>query len=1038
MKDTHWKPATGHLRRCAKRALAAWVLAGVAATALCAPEAKADDRGAGGFDTNDNGLVEIVDIEDLNEIREYITDGTFYGWDGTQLGCPNGACDGFELAADLDFDPNDDGLDPSDPYYNGGEGWFPIASDPLTPFTGTFVGSFNGTVHVISNLSCRNESGGQVALCSLFGHVSGATLSDVHLERVSMSAQQNSGAIASVLTDSILEKSSATGFVGPITGLPSVGGLVGEANGSIIDECYAHVGVVGHHSNGGLVGRAVGTTIQRSFATGRVLSGRQGRYSGGIAGSLEDSAIIDCFSTGNVGKSRYTGGLVGFADAASSVERSFSTGYLVGAWQPQGGLIGGGDAAAVFQSYWASDLSGLETSYGGEGYLAWQLQCGTPAQSGSCGQTNQLFLDWDQPTNSNGGALWDMGTTDELPGLNIQGTLFRDSDGDGVLDGEDDFPLEYAAATDTDGDGAVDSWKEGCDETCQTSSGLVLDQFTTNRFLSVDLDLDGQPDAWNPGCPPWCPWVFPLDDSVEVVPGEADADSNGLIDIEDWEELDAIRYQSHGHGQLMAASERKFRDDSIDQIYDADTSGCPPRLLLENLAKAVADPGDQIKPEDQLMIAPGLVLTQACRGYELRKDLDFVDFVPPAVGDKWTPIGRQADQAQMSFQGIFDGNGRVIRNLEVDYSQQAGLFGHTRDAVIQNLGFDGSGTSITSSERVGVLAGAINRTEVRNVYSTGTVNGLSGTDTGGLIGSATDSLIIAALTTGRVELAACSSAVDANAIGGLVGRSLGTSIIASAATGSIGLDAQGNPLLACPNTGGLVGQALSATESGWESSIEGSYSTGYVFAVAPKGGFVAVTPYDVVSSYWATDGSGLFASAGNPTPATLAQMQEAESADYATGGIVLYEGWDAYEDDDGTPYWDFGDSSELPGLCLGGLVYRDADSDGELEPPVACGATTQNPCAGICENPTSISWPENQTYQSGNLGSGEVCLETYEVVTHGACGNFASGRQLTVNGVQRSCGTGNWAAPPPVNGGHCIQVTAGDYSWAWMALWDEN
>lgn len=93
-----------------------------------------------------------------------------------------------------------------------------------------------------------------------------------------------------------------------------------------------------------------------------------------------------------------------------------------------------------------------------------------------------------------------------------------------------------------------------------------------------------------------------------------------------------------------------------------------------------------------------------------------------------------------------------------------------------------------------------------------------------------------------------------------------------------------------------------------------------------------------------------------------------------------------------------------------------------------------SPCAGLCENPSPVSW--SGSYQSGNLGTGAICQETTQPVVGGNCGSLAPGRQLLVNGATQTCNGANWSAvPPPRNGGYCIQTTPGDWPWAFYTLW---
>lgn len=96
-------------------------------------------------------------------------------------------------------------------------------------------------------------------------------------------------------------------------------------------------------------------------------------------------------------------------------------------------------------------------------------------------------------------------------------------------------------------------------------------------------------------------------------------------------------------------------------------------------------------------------------------------------------------------------------------------------------------------------------------------------------------------------------------------------------------------------------------------------------------------------------------------------------------------------------------------------------------------SSSAEPCAGLCNQPVIFG---NSNYNSGNIGTGAGCYQTTANLHGGVCGNFASGRKLTVNGVQLSC-AGNWPSPLPAkrNGGYCVQTTPGNYAWAYFATW---
>jgi hypothetical protein len=101
---------------------------------------------------------------------------------------------------------------------------------------------------------------------------------------------------------------------------------------------------------------------------------------------------------------------------------------------------------------------------------------------------------------------------------------------------------------------------------------------------------------------------------------------------------------------------------------------------------------------------------------------------------------------------------------------------------------------------------------------------------------------------------------------------------------------------------------------------------------------------------------------------------------------------------------------------------------------IDCPLAPSTPCAGLCTNPVTFSW--SGSYQSGPLGTGQVCRETTQPVVGGNCGNFVSPRTLSLNGTVMPCNGQNWPSlPAPRNGGYCITTTSGNQSWAFATLW---
>jgi hypothetical protein len=90
-----------------------------------------------------------------------------------------------------------------------------------------------------------------------------------------------------------------------------------------------------------------------------------------------------------------------------------------------------------------------------------------------------------------------------------------------------------------------------------------------------------------------------------------------------------------------------------------------------------------------------------------------------------------------------------------------------------------------------------------------------------------------------------------------------------------------------------------------------------------------------------------------------------------------------------------------------------------------------NPCATFCTSPTVFT---STNYQSGALGTGAVCRETTASLSGLNLSNIA-GRTLKINGVSFVDDGTISALPAKVNGGYCLQATAGGLSFASFATW---
>lgn len=912
--------ASGHMGngpgRCDFERRLRWAVAGAAMLGwlLFSRESAAAPRSD--YDLDDDSLIEINDLGDLNDIRNAPFGTSLYGSDA---GCPVSGCHGFELTVDLDFDTNGNGeVGIGDDYYTDDgsfQGWIPIEQ---------LVTTFEGNNHVIRNLT----NIGQLSAVpdgtrpqGLFSDLVAADVRNVRFEDpYFFDVAFHTGVVAGqARVGSILQNVSVFGGSMYTNGNGRMGGLVGLCEGASVAESRTSLDVQASESVGGLIGWADNCSISRSFVLGRTTSSRYHGSIGGLVGYMLFGSITDSFMSGSAGRGYWFGGLIGQTEGPPSVMRSYVSGAVIGNAAGGGAMAGVGDA--TFQSsFFATDTTGF-TRAGGSGAVGVtlaQLKCSDAPNDPDC--LAGLFAGWQTSTNSDGAPAWDFGTNQQVPALRIEGVVYRDSDGDGLLDADDEFPNNWEASLDSDNDGAIDFWREGCEASCRAASSLVLDQFPTSAAATLDLDLDGRPESFNPGCNAACQAAsgLTLDSSANDLDNDGltdandldddgdgltdvDLDSDNLIDISTIAEL-----RLYGENDPSGASARST--DFIPEEGDIDdASGCRPRIVRGTLRRE-------------------------CDGYELLVDLDFDtnadgvmdeldEFWNDGVG--WVAIGRHGDVPLMAFQTNFEGNGRTVYNLYTDGFGDSGLFGGVRGANIRNLGLTGPLMSVRADGRIGGLAGHVVTSSITNCYATGPITLVnSGITAGGLMGTADGTFINGAFATGDVHAIDCTHCD----VGGLVGFvDFDATISATFASGAVSND--------FGSVGGLVGS------SNREAVISGSYSIGPV-ENAPgvvAGGFLGESDLNAVASYWATDTSGQLTSAGNAQGATVDQLECPVGADNTTclPGVTLFAGWDDYLNDENRALWDFGTSSELPGLCLSGSLYR-VNAAGVLGPVTSC------------------------------------------------------------------------------------------------------
>ena len=238
-------------------------------------------------------------------------------------------------------------------------------------------------------------------------------------------------------------------------------------------------------------------------------------------------------------------------------------------------------------------------------------------------------------------------------------------------------------------------------------------------------------------------------------------------------------------------------------------------------------------------------------------------------GQGWSPIGNGATE----FTSSYDGQDHIIDNLYINRSTTTdiGLFGATDNAYIGNVGIVNA--NITGYIYTGGLIGHCRETTIDNCYSTGVVNGNSGT--GGLIGKNIQNSTISS----------CYSSVVVNgynSTGGLISTCYDSTVNNCYSTGTVN---------GTYYTGGLIGYCLS-------SLVNNCYSTGLVNGDVNHdiGGLIAINFFsNVTNCFWDTQTSGQTASAGG-TGKTTAEMKTQST----------YTNWDF------TTIWEMGQGVTYP------------------------------------------------------------------------------------------------------------------------------
>jgi hypothetical protein len=298
-----------------------------------------------------------------------------------------------------------------------------------------FVGVFDGNNHKIMNFTYETSDTNGVGLFALVDSsrwrlpAGVGQIRDLGLENVYINAPNSNhvAALCGVYWGRYIYNCFATGSVSAAGG-DYVGGLIGDHEGSLIQDSYFRGDVTGANYVGGLMSFSE-CEVSGCFTAGNVdginfVGGLAGDYDedylrnsfstcsvhgvkwvGGLVGFVGDEGIIwDCYATGDVNGTEYVGGFAGVADKYgdddeyAEISRSYATGRVTGSIDPTSGFVGY-NRGKVTNSYWDTQTSGIEEPGAGTGLPTSQLH------------QQSTFTDWDFIN------VWEIGENQTYPYL---------------------------------------------------------------------------------------------------------------------------------------------------------------------------------------------------------------------------------------------------------------------------------------------------------------------------------------------------------------------------------------------------------------------------------------------------------------------------------------------------------------------------------------------------------------------------------------------------------------------------------------------
>ncbi|MGF7145902.1 hypothetical protein HNQ56_004350 [Anaerotaenia torta] len=541
-----------------------------------------------------------------------------------------------------------------------------------------------------------------------------------------------------------------------INGAQMVGGIAGSMVEATLQNCYTMGNITAENSVGGVVASVdYSSTVEYCYSTCEINStgSKSGEYLGGVVGYLASSTVSNCYSTGNISQTdtdqKGNAGGVVGKIIAGNVQDCYSTGNISGA------EIAGGVAGDVYSGVGSGGSATVENCYS-TGVVSESYKAG--------GVAGQVYKGTVKNCAALNPSVSGSGYVERVAWEFSNATLTGNLAFDGVE------VLKNTASQ------SITSDANGVDGLSKPAAEISVAGFwTTASCFTANWDTD----IWH----------------IE----------SGKLPL--LKNMDGQHAYMPEHLLLAGAS----------LFEGAGTSGSP------YLIKTAVD----LAKLAELVYLGTSPYADSGRYYRLVNNLDLSVY---ASGDGWNPIGMNMTYA---FKGSFDGNNKTITGLTINRpaADYTGLFGYLYvDSKVQNIRIIDA--NVIGKNRVGGVAGHAWGATVENCAVIGNVSGVE--SVGGTVGHASSGTVQDCYSSGRVT-------GSGNYVGGIIGyleiavttvqRCYSDSSVSGAdsvggVAGFVGVAAVQN----CYSTGNVTGGRFVGGVAGDVSSgsVQNCYSTGSV------------------------------------------------------------------------------------------------------------------------------------------------------------------------------------------------------------------